>query len=414
MIMLITMYQAKELKCLMFGLACDKDSFEKYLEKNKNPYSVAHYIFETEFIMQLEKNYNIDHNYIYQENNKNLKNARIKKRNNNITNLTKTSWINYYNLPILKYITIFISTFVRILKYSKKNKDFFILSTINYLPVAMATIIASKMINKKNVIIFTDCSNSNAYDYSEQMFIKSLFVRILRKIVYLCENQYDGYILFSECMGELVNKSNKPSCVMEGFINERMLNLSKEKKFDDFIILYGGSLLKNLGLENLIEAVKEILDVQLWIVGDGSIKSQLMDLASGYDNIKFCGFVPREQLFEMEKKASLLVNVRDPRLPYTRYSFPSKTFEYLLSGTPFLSTKLACYSNEYNQHIYFINDNQVETIKTEIINIKNLSQREREKFGEDATNFVLNEKNAGTQCKKVIEFLNSEVLNVFK
>lgn len=395
---------------LFFGLACNEKTFEKYIEKNTNPYSVAHYIFETELINQLENFFKIDHNYIFQMKNKKIHNSLVHKKIENITEKTLTKHINYLNLPVLNYITIFISTFIRIFSYSRKNKNFIIISSINYLPVALATIISSKLLKKDNVIIFTDCSTGNAYTIKNRNIIKNFFIKINKKIIEFCENSYDYYVLFSEPMNEIVNKKKKPFCVMEGFLNQKDLNLERVEKFSEFTVMYAGSIIEDLGLENLIESVKEIPNAKLYIVGEGSLKDKLKNENMNYDNIIFVDFMNRKELFNLEKKVSLLANVRDPRLEYTKYSFPSKTFEYLVSNTPFLSTKLECYSAEYDDIIFFIDNNQPLTIKNKIIDIMQADKKYINKYVENAKNYILENKNSKVQTSKIINFINEVIL----
>lgn len=401
------------MKCLMFGLACDQEQFDDYTKRYKNPYSVAHYLFEKKMVEELEKNYTIDHNYIFQCANRKLSDAWIKGKQKHITEGTITSYLSYLNLPILKFITLFFATLFRIFTYYWKNKgDFFVMSTINYFPIALATILMSHILKFKNVIIFTDCSVGYAYDQSESKSFKAKIRRAYKKVIHSLENKYDAYILFSPKMNELVNQRKKPHCVMEGFFNADELNMHKVEKFARFTIIYAGTIIESVGLQNLVQALKLVdkHQLELRIYGEGEYKEKLQKLAKNDSRVKFYGFINRSELFSIEKAASLLINVRDPELAYTKYSFPSKTFEYLASGTPFLSTYLECYSEEYRQFIYFIEDNEPITIANKLEEILLKSERERADFGVRAQNFVLNRKNSSIQVKRVVEFLNQEIV----
>ena len=225
------------------------------------------------------------------------------------------------------------------------------------------------------------------------------------------EIKYDGYINFSPAMNKLVNPYNKPSIVCEGFLNANELDLNFEKKYSKFIILFAGSLLPSMGIQNLIQAFKKISqpDIELWIAGDGSGRDELIRFAADDKRIRFMGFLNRKELFQIEKKSSLLVNTRNPEDAFTKYSFPSKTFEYLASGTPFLSTKLECYTDEYDEYIIFIKDNNPETIKREIEKIYKWKEKTRMSFGKKAQEFILQEKNSNKQCEKVIRFIKETI-----
>ena len=208
-------------------------------------------------------------------------------------------------------------------------------------------------------------------------------------------------------MNELVNKNHKPYCVMEGFFNPDALDLMPRPKDSKFTIVYAGTLIESVGVQNIIQAFAYIEEpnVAFKIYGGGDYKEKLKQIRSEDSRISFCGFVDRTELFEIEKKASLLVNVRDANLAYTKYSFPSKTFEYLASGTPFLSTKLLCYPPEYDKHIIYIDNNQPETIAKSINALICRDKDDLSKFGNAAKEFVLDFKNPKVQVQKIIDFI---------
>ena len=140
---------------------------------------------------------------------------------------------------------------------------------------------------------FTDCSVGYAYDKSDLHIFSKIIRQIYKKIISFLENHYDSYILFSEQMNEIVNKQQKPFCVMEGFFNPYGLDLSIEEKFEKKILLYAGSLIENFGIEKIIKAFNKINDpeYELWIAGDGPYRQELQKLSTNNSNIKFLGYV---------------------------------------------------------------------------------------------------------------------------
>ena len=397
------------MNCLMFGLACSQQQFEEYISKTGNPYSVAHYLFETEFIKEFQKHFHINHTYILQIPNYSIKKSLIKSYSDKVTSETDTLQLGYINFPGIKFLTLFISTCLRIKKYKKTKKNFFILSTINYFPVALATWLMSRIYKIKNIVIFTDCSVGYAYDKSDLHIFSKIIRQIYKKIISFLENHYDSYILFSEQMNEIVNKQQKHFCVMEGFFNPYGLDLSIEEKFEKKILLYAGSLIENFGIEKIIKAFNKINDpeYELWIAGDGPYRQELQKLSTNNSNIKFLGYVEHKELFRIEKKAFIVINARDPKLPYTKYSFPSKTFEYLASGTPFISTHLLCYPPEYEEHIFFIDSNSSDQIVRKIQEIQEFDADTLQSIGLNNRKFILDEKNSYIQVNKIVQFLNS-------
>lgn len=400
------------MKCLMFGLACDQEQFDNYTKAHRNPYSVAHYLFEIKLIQQLQEEFPVDHNYIFQSANRSLKNAWVKRKCKAITDKTNTHYLPYLNLPVIRFVSLFFSTARTLIRYHRQHKkDFFVMSTINYFPVALATTLLSRVLGYQNIGIFTDCSVGYAYDRSERATLKEKLRQLYKKAVHATEGKYDGYILFSRPMNELVNPKGKPWCVMEGFFNPDDLNLESVEKYEKFVLVYAGTIIESVGLQNLVQAFAHMTnpEVELHIYGEGDYKQTLQQLAQKDERIKFFGFVDRKQLFEIEKAASLMVNVRDPGLAYTRYSFPSKTFEYLASGTPFLSTRLACYEDAYGAHIYFIDSNDPIIVAKKVEELACTDRAVLAEFGAKARAFVLQKKIPEEQVKIVTKFIRDHM-----
>ena len=122
------------------------------------------------------------------------------------------------------------------------------------------------------------------------------------------------------------------------------------------------------------------------------------------------GFKSRDEVFNYEKKATLLINTRFSSDLYTKMSFPSKTFEYMASGTPYLTTKIEGIPSEYYKYLYTVEDETSEGVKESIENIINKSESELKVFGLNAREFIINKKNSGVQTKIVSDFLKERVV----
>lgn len=231
---------------------------------------------------------------------------------------------------------------------------------------------------------------------------------LLKKIEYLIEKRIlkfvDGYVLFTKQMNEFFREYNKPYVVVEGVYRDKY---SLEKTPKKSFFMHAGSLHKNIGIEELIEAFEDLNDksTELWFFGSGTMDEYIKNKSRSNSRIKHKGFVDPSKLFEYEKSALALVNVRDPREEYTKYSFPSKTFEYMASGTPFISTILPGIPKEYLDYMVTVEDNSVEAIENGLRTILTMSANEREVFGRKARKYVLNKKNKIVQSKKVMDLL---------
>ncbi len=231
-------------------------------------------------------------------------------------------------------------------------------------------------------------------------FLKKIENIVARRLL----KSVDGYVFFTEQMQEYFSEFNKPYTVVEGVYRDKYpLTQTTKKHF----IMHAGSLHYNIGIEELISAFEQISNQteELWFFGSGAMDKYIKKNAKMNKIIKHMGFVDPQQLFEYEKQATLLVNVRDPKAEYTKYSFPSKTFEYMASGTPFLTTDLPGIPLEYKDYLFTIKNNSVDEIKAGLDRALALSDQERQRFGADARTFVLTQKNKYVQSKKFSDFL---------
>lgn len=263
--------------------------------------------------------------------------------------------------------------------------------------------------NIKTVLICPDLSIYMDLD-SKKLSLKALLKRIEAKFVKKYLKKIDGYILFTKQMYDYFAKYEKPYVVLEGVYSDKYsLNDSQKKQF----IMHAGSLHRNVGIEALIEAFENIENSthELWFFGSGAMDEYILEKSKKNKKIKHMGFVSPQELFEYEKQATLLVNVRDPKAEYTKYSFPSKTFEYMASGTPYLSTDLPGIPEEYKQYMFLIEDNKPETIRRGILNVLALTTQERNEFGEKARTFILKEKNKFVQSHKIIDFIDNQIID---
>lgn len=397
------------MKILMYGLACDNIQFNRFIRKHNTPYSVAHFSFETALLKELGEytDVELNHNYILQEEFVGVRNLYIKGLKKSINDKVITTYLNYINLPGIKFISIFFSTFIRTLKWgisNRKDSNRCIISTINYFPVSLANVLASKLLKVCNIIILTDCSNGYAYQYIGSG-LKSIIKKNYAKVVNLLECNYDAYIFFSEGMNDQINKKNRPWIVMEGMYpntNEAPTNCDKKNS-----IMYAGTLQSHLGIEIFIEAFKLIPeeDIQLWIFGDGDYKDYVLKQVEIDQRIKYYGFVKHDEILKKEKEARLLINTRNPSDAYTWMSFPSKTFEYMASATPFLTTKIKGIPSEYYPYLYTVSYD-IEDISKKMLEIMKKNQKELDSFGEEAANFIRRNKNQFKQTEKVFKFIN--------
>ena len=81
-------------------------------------------------------------------------------------------------------------------------------------------------------------------------------------------------------------------------------------------------------------------DISLLIYGSEHYVDALNISVAKDSRIVFRGLATNEEVVESEQKSTLLVNPRPSVKDFTKYSFPSKNMEYMVSCIPLLTTHL--------------------------------------------------------------------------
>jgi glycosyltransferase involved in cell wall biosynthesis len=144
---------------------------------------------------------------------------------------------------------------------------------------------------------------------------------------------------------------------------------------------------------------------ELHIYGDGNYVQELINITSQHKNVKYFGVLNNIQVIDKQMKAHLLVNPRLTDSEFIKYSFPSKTMEYMASGTPLISTALPGMPDEYYNFIYVIEDESEEGFMSSLSSVFDLGLDVLHKKGTDAKKFILESKNNIIQAKRVLNFL---------
>lgn len=309
-----------------------------------------------------------------------------------IVNEVEYTYMPFINLKIIRQIFTSIGIVFKIIKECLKNKKekIFICDILNT-TIATSTLILSKIFKFKCVAIVTDLP-------------ENIGKGINKKINELMQSKYDGYIILTQAMNEVINKNKKPYIVIEGIANIEMKNSENKigNKYKNKVCLYAGGLYAKYGVKNLIDAFLELenKNIELHLYGSGELEEEIKKIKD--KRVKYFGVVSNEKVVQEELKATLLINPRFTNQEYTKYSFPSKNMEYMASGTPILTTKLPGMPKEYYKYIYIIEDESKNGMKNSLAKILNLPREELYEKGRKAKEFVLKYKNNNIQSKKII------------
>lgn len=320
-------------------------------------------------------------------------------------------WLKTVNLPILKQISRRLDARKIMKKWMQKNSGDGVVVTYSVPPFLIKDLIKyAKRYNIKTVAIIPDLVKDMYINDKSKTFISKLKKIYLSSAIKM-QGMYSGYIYLTEKMHNVV-APDRPYMVMEGIAS--LSDVPEEYVVEKTVpcaVMYAGMLYEKYGIMSLIDAFEaaNIPNVELWLFGDGTAVDQIKQRAKINPKIKYYGMVSRKEILEYERKATLLVNPRNPQEEFTKYSFPSKTIEYMLSGTPLLSTRLEGIPAEYFDYMFSIEDNDVKNLSCAISEVFSHSKEELMLFGEKARCFIENEKNEKIQAARVLNFLNEVI-----
>ncbi|MBR2629787.1 MAG: glycosyltransferase [Alistipes sp.] len=308
--------------------------------------------------------------------------------------------VGFINLPLIRLICKFINKSITLCRFVSKDQVVIVYGLVSFELLA-TTLCARK--NRKYVIV----PDLPEYMSDKQNVLYRWLKKIDRSIIDCMLRYMDGYILLSQSMSAKLNISNKPQTVLEGIYQHTDIKndgLTKQSK----VLLYTGSIQTRYGLKDLLDAFVNIegSDYKLWICGGGDV--ELVNRYMEIDNrIVYYGILPRTRVLELQREATLLVNPRHSNEEFTKYSFPSKTIEYMASGTPTVMCKLQCLPEEYNKHLFFFEDESIAGMSRKIKELLDLPSDKMVKFGKRASEFIIENKNAKVQTQKIIDMVLS-------
>ena len=310
------------------------------------------------------------------------------------------------NLRAFRIVWLLVYCFVKVLLWGlsgRKNKVVFC-DVLNVSACAGA-ILATKITRLPCVGIVTDMPGIGVGN-NETNQKMSLSDRINRSYL----DKFTHYVFLTEQMNNVINTKHRPYMVMEGLVDINMTIPKNNQKKDKRIVIYAGGLYERYGLKLLVDGFiqADVENTELWLYGNGPFVESLNAYCENHPNIKYTGIRPNEEVVEAELKATLLVNPRPTHEEFTMYSFPSKNMEYMVSGTPVLTTILPGMPKEYYPYVYLFDNGETTEGYAELLrHVLTLPDEELQEKGMKARNWVLENKNNIKQAKRIAEFIDT-------
>lgn len=332
----------------------------------------------------------------------------VKNESHDNVNITN---VGFLNIKGIKNISRLFKSFFYIYKAAKLKKDeeTHLICYSMHIPFLISCYLNSLLNNKlKYYIIIPDLPEY----MQERKGITEKLYKFINTISYFIVNRSDGISVITEQMKNKFN-SNLRSVVIEGIAAlPKNINIDDIAKPEYKYILYSGTLDKRYGIRDLVDSyiISGIDNVKLIICGSGDDSKYVSEKAQQYTNIIYLGLVDRCKAVELQKNAYILVNPRGNDSDFTKYSFPSKTIEYMMSGVPVLMYKLDGIPNEYDE--LFLKINTKQDFSDMIRFAVNLPENELKAIGKKAQLFILKNKSSQVQTKKLISMISGKFKNV--
>lgn len=314
-------------------------------------------------------------------------------------------YIPFKNHPLIKFIQFFIRSLAYTINWGRKNKGKKCAIFIDVLcfPMLVGCFIASKLTGTPMFGVITDLPGMISGN-------SSVSGRIISKTANFIMGRMSGLVPLTLQMCDVINKRHRPFMVMEGLCDKDMGNRSRIQPADGKRhITYTGAIQRIYGLDNLAKGFMMTKEqgALLDIYGGGDMADTLNEYHQKDPRVIYHGTVPIEEAVQAQLQSFLLVNPRPTVEAFTKYSFPSKTMEYMVSGVPLLTTRLPGIPKDYDPYVCFIEREDAEGICNALEKALSMSEAGNIRFGQRAKRFVLENKNNVAQSKRILDFMDS-------
>lgn len=316
---------------------------------------------------------------------------KFKNKNKEASNL-----ISYLNILFFKKISIFISVMYYLIKNAKENDKIIIYNL--YSPVFLAVNIFKRFCKIKFVGIIADIVLENDLKYKGlKKFLYEFGGKSQKKFL----QNLDEVIAVNRLILKDFNIKN--GTILEGGVDT--LKIEKKDKLNHKTrkVIFAGTLDNLNGIEFLLKSFSKLKndDVELHIYGRGPLTDMVEKETKNNPKIIYKGFVSSEKIKNILLNGDLLIIPRLKSIKTLRYTFPSKLFEYMLSGTPVLMTKIPGLGKEYEEYIYMKDTEDPQEFSEFMKVILNFSEEILIEKGKKAQKFITDQKNWEKQVKRV-------------
>lgn len=292
-------------------------------------------------------------------------------------NCNQYEYVSFNNIWGIRNISRAISLKKSIKSYLENEieEEFLILVYCPHTPFLDAAIYAKELKPKSKVCLIVpdlpQYMNLNESGRGLYDFFKKFDIRHMEQFI----AKVDSFVLLTEPMKDVLRVGNRPYLVVEGIVDLDSFNVNAKSIVSDGIkrIVYTGKMNMKFGIKELVDSFMQIEDpdYRLILCGDGDARSYVEEKATIDTRIEYKGMVTALKAKEYIDMADVLVNPRPNNEEYTKYSFPSKNIEYLMTGKPVVAYMLDGMPKHYKDFLCEILSEELNFKKTLIESCEN-------------------------------------------
>jgi len=255
----------------------------------------------------------------------------------------------------------------------------------------------------RRVRVIFDCFDNYALLFQAK---NKMLSGIIRSIELLAASMADALITVSKERLWLFNgaKLKQTEVVMNCPVDNpsATARFRTAKTRSSFRIVYAGSISPGRGLTQLLEAIREIDDVEFLVAGRAANKS-ILDCLLNSPKVKYVGELRFDDSLALESTADLIPLLYDMAVPINNTATPNKLFEAMMLGVPII-TNLPHIIQEVGCGLN-VDYNDVVGIRQAISYLKNNSEARR-KMGLEGRQAFLHKYNWFSMEKRLVNVYN--------
>lgn len=190
--------------------------------------------------------------------------------------------------------------------------------------------------NKKSTKIVYDIFDFYTDAFHIPTKIKPFILKLDQNLI----NKADAVIICTEeRKKQIVGTSPKKLAIIHNTppeIHDDTVKSIKVSNKNQISIAYFGILAEERMIAELLDIVSKNHQYELHIGGFGKLRNQVIKYAKKFNNIKFYGKIPYNEVLTIEKKCDIITAIYEPNNMNHKYAAPNKFYEALMLGKPLI------------------------------------------------------------------------------